>query len=117
MGSFSSRRDENKTNHAVCFPESSSKKLYNSIVRIEIFLNEKKISGIGFFIEFNIKNKDRYFLMTCKHIIEEEFVQEKKSIKFHYEKVGNESKLEIVLDKSCIKSFDKPLDVTLIEIF
>ena len=47
--------------------------------------------------------------MTCKHIIEEEFVKEKKIIKFHYGEVGIESKLEIVLDKSCIKYFDKPL--------
>ena len=57
-----------------------SEKLYNSIVRITIKLNnEKQIAGTGFFIKVNIKNKNRYFLIACQHIIKEEYINEKKN--------------------------------------
>ena len=117
MGGSSSRINESKTNHAASVPESSSKKLYNSIVRIEVDLNEKeKVAGTGFLIKFNLKDKERYFLMTCQHVIKEEFVKSKKVIKFYYGEADNEKELKIGLGERYIKYFDEPLDVTLIEI-
>ena len=41
MGGSSSRVNESNTKHAAGIPERCSKKLYNSIVRIEVDLNEK----------------------------------------------------------------------------
>ena len=119
MGGSSSRVDESKTNHAVSVPESASKKLYNSIVIIEINLEENGlISGTGFFIKLNIKNVERYYLMTCEHVIREDFIKEKKSIIIYYGKVNKEKKLEIKLDTSKwrIKYFVQPYDITQIEI-
>ena len=42
MGGSVSRIDKKEINPAANIPESSDKKLYNSIVRIEIDLNEKE---------------------------------------------------------------------------
>ena len=79
------RINESRTNHAAPITERESKKLYNSIVGINIALSEKEsISGTGFFIKLNIKNKIRYFLMTCHHVIQERFVNAKKVINFYY---------------------------------
>ena len=121
MGSSSSRIKESKTNHVPHVPlitERQSEKLYNSIVRIKIILSEKEvISGTGFFIKFNIKNKTRFFLMAY-HIIQERFVNEKKVINFYNGKYNEENNLEIKLDreKRFIKCFGEPFDVTMIEI-
>ena len=56
--------------------------------------------------------------MTCHHIIQEKFVEEKKVINLHYGKFNEEKILEIKLDinKRFIKYFDEPFDVTMIEI-
>ena len=115
MWGSSLRINESNTKHAAGIPERCSKKLYNSIVRIEVDLNEKeKVAGTGFFIKFNLKDKERYFLMTCQHVIKEEFVKEKKVIKFYYGEVDNEKKLKIGLEERNIKYYDAPLDMTLI---
>ena len=65
-----------------------------------------------------INEKARNFLMTCQHVIKEEFVEEKKDITLYYGKRTEEKKIEIKLDKNkrYIKCFQKPLDVTLVEI-
>ena len=113
------RIDQVDTKHATAIPESSSEKLYNSIVKINVYLNEKDIRiGTGFFISPIINKKIRYFLMTCHHVIKEEFVKKKKFITLYYGKSKEEKKFEIKLDrdKRYIKCFKKPLDVTLIEI-
>ena len=93
-------------------------KLFNSIVRIDFEADENKIIGTGFFIIFSLKNKIKHFLMTCHHIIQDKFVNEKKVITLYYVKNNEEEKFEIKLDrgKRCIKCFDKPVDITLIEI-
>ena len=113
------RIDQADTKHAPAIPESSSEKLYNSIVKINIDLNEKDIKvGTGFFISPVINKKIRYFLMTCQHVIKEEFVKKKKKIRLYYGKIKEEKKFEIELDrnKRYIKCFQKPLDVTVVEI-
>ena len=64
------RIDQADTKHAPAIPESSSEKLYNSIVKINVDLNENDIKvGTGFFISPVINKKIRYFLMTCQHLI------------------------------------------------
>ena len=56
--------------------------------------------------------------MTCQHVIKEEFVKKKKKIRLYYGKIKEEKKFEIELDrnKRYIKCFQKPLDVTVVEI-
>ena len=110
------RVNESNTKHAVNIPESSSEKLYNAIFRIQI-INED-IKGTGFFIKFNIKKKSMFFLATCYHILSERFVNEKRDIEIFYGKKGEEKKLKITLNKSQrhIRYFDKPNDVTFVQI-
>ena len=113
------RIEQSDTKHAPAIPESSSEKLYNSIVKINVDLNEKEFkTGTGFFISPMINEKTRNFLMTCQHVIKEEFVERKKDITLYYGKSTEEKKLIIKLDrdKRYIKCFKKPLDVTLVEI-
>ena len=74
MGDSSSREriDEKSTNHALPISESSSKVLFNSIVRINYALNGNNfINGTGFFIKFRLEDKIRKFLITCNHVINE----------------------------------------------
>ena len=85
------RKDEIVKKYAAPIPESLSEKLYNSIIKINLNINEKKIiTGTGFFIKLKLKNKIKHFLITCHHVIEENFVKEKKVITFYYGKVNKE---------------------------
>ena len=56
--------------------------------------------------------------MTCHHIIQEKFVIEKRFITLYYGKYNEKEKFEIKLDRDnrYIKCFDKPVDITVIEI-
>ena len=67
-------------NHDPLIQERVSNKLFNSIVRIDFEVDNKKFIEKGFFIKFSLKNKIRHFLMTCHHIIQEKFVIEKRFI-------------------------------------
>ena len=81
------RIEQSDTKHAPAIPESSSEKLYNSIVKINVDLNEKEFkTGTGFFISPKINEKARNFLMTCQHVIKEEFVKKKMDITLYYGK-------------------------------
>ena len=87
------RIDQADTKHAPAIPESSSEKLYNSIVKINVDLNEKEFkTGTGFFISPKINEKARNFLMTCQHVIKEEFVKKKMDITLYYGKSTEEKK-------------------------
>jgi hypothetical protein len=59
-----------------------------------------------------------FFLATCYHILSERFVNEKRDIEIFYGKKGEEKKLKITLNKSQrhIRYFDKPNDVTFVQI-
>ena len=123
MGSSSPKEKEriNETfmPHAVSISESSSKKLYNAIVRIIIKINEiDSMAGTGFFLRHKLKNKTKNYLITCNHVITEFFIKEKKVIKLYYGEKDKEKFFEIKLDKDerFIKCFDKKFDVTIIEI-
>ena len=109
-------KNESDTKHAPFIPESSSDKLYNSIVRIEI--NDINIKGTGFFLKMNINDNNIHFLITCNHIITNNLINSKNEILIYFGKQRNEKKKNIVLDKNVryIKSFKDPIDLTLIEI-
>ena len=104
--------------HAPPFPEVYSKKLYNSIVKINFTVNEETLIGTGFFLRLNFSNKIKKYLVTCYHIIKEKFVDEKIVIHFYHGELNKEKRFEIKLDENerYIKCFDKPIDVTLIGI-
>ena len=110
--------EEGNTNNAPPISERVSKKLYKSIFRISFTYNGKNIIGTGFFIKLNLKNEMKLFLMTCFHIIQKKLVDEKMTITLYYGEFDNEKEFSINLDKNerYIKCFDRPVDVTLIEI-
>ncbi len=96
--------------------ESSSKKLSNSIVIINT--EKESISATGFFIKLKIKNETRKYLITFYQVIDEKFIQDKKTIKLYFSQTNKEKNIEIKLDKSKrdIKCLKNPLNITLIQI-
>ena len=111
------RIDEGTINVSL-IQERVSNKLFNSIVRTDFEVDNKKFIGTGFFIKFSLKNKIKHFLMACHDIIQEKFVIEKRFITLYYGKYNEKEKFEIKLDRDnrYIKCFDKPVEITLIEI-
>ena len=107
-------RDEVDTNHAASVSETSSNTLYDAIVRIEF--NNKRATG--FFIKFNVKGEQLFFLFTNYHVITQDIVDSKTIIDIYYGIITNETKKSIKLDTNerFIKCFDKPKDVTSIQI-
>jgi V8-like Glu-specific endopeptidase len=106
--------DEIFSKYSASIPETASDKIFNSIVRIE-FNNS---IGTGFLIQIKTKLKIINFLLTCNHVIEEEDVDSKKTIKIFYGKKSYENENKILLDKELrfIKCFKKPIDITIIQI-
>jgi hypothetical protein len=122
MGSKHSKSHKNKqfyesvTNNAAKISESSSDRLYNSIVRIKPC--DKDISGTGFFIKLNIKGKIKFFLASCNDLISKDLADKKREIDIYYGKINKETKKTIRLDSAqrYIRIFGNPIDVILIEI-
>ena len=100
----------------IIIQDQTSDILYNSIVRINFTVNKEIFIGIGFLIKLNLKNKLRYFLMTCCDIIAEKYINKKMAITLYY--LNNDKKFELILDRDqrYIKSYDKPFSLTLVEI-
>ena len=107
-------KDEVDTYHANQIPESAFKTLFNAIVRIEIH----KFTGTGFFIKMKIKNNFLKCLLTNSHTITSEDINSKEEFNIYFGELKKEKKLLIKLDKRerFIKCFEKPVDITLIEI-
>ena len=107
--------DEKDTEHAFFIPESSSEKLFNSIVKITI--NDNSIAT-GFFMKTKINQKQYHFLLTCNHVITDEHISGMVNIEISYGKLGQETKKHIKLDENerFIKTFGNPADVALIQI-
>ena len=82
-------------------------------MRIEINAKEN-IIGTGFFLKMH----NNIFLITCYHVISNDLINSKKEIVLYYGKKEKEEKRIIKLDKNLrfIKSFENPIDITLIEI-
>ena len=95
-------------------PDISIKQLFNSIVRIEDFSGY----ATGFFMKINIKDKELYSLITNCHVIPQSNVSFKDIIYIYYGPKENEIKKQIKLDSDerFIKCFDKPYDITIVEI-
>ena len=95
-------------------PESVSKKLFNSIVRIE-FLNN---IATGFFMKVKIKSIYLPCLLTNCHVIEPIHVINKQIITLFFGEKPREKKITIKLDKNerFIKVFNENIDATVIEI-
>ena len=109
------RKIESDTNHANLIPESDSDLLYNSIVKLVI---KNKIYGTGFFMKVKIKKTQKNLLLTCNHLANEESIDLKEVIEIFYGKINQEVNIKIKLDKNerYIKTYDSPIDITLIEI-
>jgi len=69
------------TNHANPISETISDKLYNSIVAIKL---NNGIIATGFFMIIKIRNELIKCLLTCKHVISEEHINNKITINFNY---------------------------------
>ena len=109
------RIDESKTNHANLIPESASDILYNSIVKLVI---RNQIHGTGFFMKINVGQKEKHFLLTCNHLINNEIINSKEIIEIFYGKINQENHQSIKLNmkERLIFTFEQPIDITLIEI-
>ena len=88
MGTSSNKKlvNEVDTDHGAQIPESASDKLYNSIVRIEIPVEEGIAKGTGFFMKSKIKGKQYKFLCTCYHVVSQQFVDSEIEISIYYGK-------------------------------
>ena len=95
-------------------PESVSKKLFNSIVRIE-FLNN---IATGFFMKVKIKSIYLPCLLTNSHVIDTIHLNNKQIISLFFGEKKKEKKITIKLDKNerFIKVFNENIDATVIEI-
>ena len=71
-------RDEVDTDHSSTISETSSKMLYNSIVRIHF--NQKRATG--FFMKFKIKGEQLFFLLTNYQVIPQEIVDSKNNNRY-----------------------------------
>ena len=106
------KRKEANTKHASYIPESSSDILYNSIVKIQI--DEK--FGTGFLMKAQINTIQMNLLLTCNHVITQTHISE-KAIIISYGKINKETTKKFKLDSNAryIKTFESPIDITLIE--
>ena len=95
-------------------PESSARKIFDSIVRIEV----DQYKATGFFLRIKIRDRQLYCLVTNDHVIPKEYVTLKKVIFLFYGKKENEIMKKIRLDSSerFIRCFCKPKDITVVEI-
>lgn len=84
--------DEVNSKHGPFIPESISDKLFNSIVKIEI----NNFIGTGFFIKFQINQKNIYCLLTCEHVISQSNVNKKDSFIIYYGKKNEEKKKNLL---------------------
>lgn len=110
-------QDEVDTKHAPQIPKSALKKIFNSIAKIKINFGKKEFYGTAFFLRTKIKNEDYYFLVTNYHIIGQDQVNSKALITIYYGDKNNKKEKLINLDrKRFIKCYDKPIDITIIEI-
>ena len=112
----SNAKHECDTNHAKPAPESIIKQLFNSIVKIK-FINSNKdsLNATGFFMLIKIKKEVVKCLLTCKHVISIDDINNKKIVNLFYGEKGMEEERTILLDKNIrnIKVFNE--DVTLVE--
>ena len=98
-------------------PESIGKKLYNSIVKIKLInSNKDSINSTGFFMLIKLDKNKIKFLLTCKHVISSDDINNKLIINLYYGEKGMEEKRQILLDEKIryIKVFNE--EVVLIEI-
>ena len=95
-------------------PESSTKEIFDSVVRIETYLGK----ATGFFLKIKIRDRELNALVTNCHVIPKAFVECKKKIYIYYGKKGNEIKKIIYLDvnERFIRCFESPKDITIVEI-
>ena len=106
---------EADTKHADAIPESLSIKLFNSIVKISLYSGE----ATGFFMKFKLRGKEKKFLFTCNHVINEEDIKKARTINIYYGRKNAESRRKIILDgnKRFIKTYKQDEeDVTFIEV-
>lgn len=107
--------DEVDTDHAPQIPSSAIEEIFNSIVRIKINFKGKTWYGTAFLVQMTIKNEKYYFLVTNYHILGQDEVNAKIEITIYY---GNKNENEkcIKLNKRFIKCYNKPIDITIVEI-
>ena len=85
-------------------------KLRESICKIIIKNRENIIYGSGFFMKIS---KSLKFLFTNWHIINKELINDNNNIEIE---IWNKEKMKINLNQRYIKYFEKPKDITIIEI-
>lgn len=105
--------EEVHLNHS-SIPESASKKLYNSICRIEI---DKSIAT-GFFIKFKVKEIELRFLVTNFHVISQKDVNLNKTFRIYFgeKEKENSRTINLNINERFIRCYPRPTDITIISI-
>ena len=105
-------KEDNLNNEVIAGPKFISINTINEIkkavCKITIEKNEKKFHGTGFFLDYSRSKK---LLMTCYHVIDPTLQNKIIEIEIY-----NGNKMELSLSDRYIKYFDKPKDITIIEI-
>ena len=99
--------DQVNTGHK-SIPLDISNKVRESICKIIIKKEEKKRYGTGFFMKISESLK---FLFTNYHVINQDFINDNIEIE-----IWNKEKMNLNLNQRYIKFFEKPKDVTVIQI-
>lgn len=88
-------------------------KLSKSVCKIIIINNG--YFGTGFFIKLERKNRPFYCLISCEHVLKEQFIKEKYEIQIYYDQ--DNKKINIILDedKRCIRYY-KYVDISVVQI-
>ena len=107
------REDEAYPGYARKIPVNVIYKYTKSICKLTI--EENQISGTGFFMCLYDNQKKRKCLITNFHVISQDLVDLKKNILIQLEN-KKERKIKLDSDKRFIRCFDKPKDITIVEI-
>ena len=107
---------DNSTGHEPITEELRSR-LYNSIVNIRYIQDNIPISGTGFFLKIKINNQMHKYLITCKHVITDECINNKEEIDLYYGPKDTEQKISMQLNDNLRKIIiPNEIDIILIEI-
>ena len=85
-------------------------KVIKSICKITIKRTKVIATGTGFFFNFS---KSLKFLITCYHVINPKLINEKTEIEVE---IHNQKKMKLELKNRIIKYFERPKDITTIEL-
>ena len=116
---FEFKREDSIISHLDSKEENKEEKqkINKSLCNIVYTKNNNTYSiGSGFFIKLRIKEEEKYFLMTCEHMIDSQMIYQNDTIKIIYNQKKTNN-IELNRNKRIIQDFKfLNIDATIIEI-